>query len=258
MNSRCSALWIGPELGPLHAACLRSFGRLDVPITLYVYERPIDVPSNVELADAGAIVPKDKIFRDTASGSFAHFADLFRYILLSKVPTLYVDVDIYCLRPISDRPYIYGWEDDERINNAVLKLPPESELLASILKLSRRNFLLPSWCSRKNSILAMMKHIVLGGPTIAYLDWAAIGPLALTHFIRQLQMADRAMSTDYFYPIHWSRLDLLLQAGARVADLVSPNTECVHLYNSKLKALGYQRAPASSPIREMLEGRVEL
>lgn len=258
MTVSCSALWIGRELSPLAAACLRSFGAVGVPITLYTYERLVDVPSNVEVADANLVVPKEKIFRHKTTGSYAAFSDVFRYRLFGLSSTVYVDTDVYCVRAINDEPLICGWEDDKAINGAVLRLPPNSAILDRMLRIATSNFFFPPWSGRKESLKAIAKHILLGGPSASYMHWGAIGPEALTYYLTEFNLARFALPREHFYPVHWTKVDKFVTPGLAVGDLITSKTSCIHLYNEMLRSTNYLEAPSSSPIKEMLEGRVEV
>jgi mannosyltransferase OCH1-like enzyme len=253
----CSALWIGTELGPLNAACLRSFGDVGMPLTLYVYDRPQDAPPNVELADANLIVPRDRIFRHAHRGSYAVFADLFRYRLLEERSTLWVDTDVYCVRPIRDEEMICGWEDGVLVNNAVLKLPAGSPVLRKMINVTTNPFFVAPWISRTEGLRAVAKHFIKGGPTASHMLWGVTGPSALTYYLKQAGLDHLARPPAEFYPVHWTQTEKFLSPGVRVHDLIDPSTSCIHLYNEMLRKADWLSAPADSPIKEMLEGRVE-
>ncbi len=231
----CSALWIGRELGPLHACCLRSFGIVGIPLKLYVYDRPIDVPSNVDLADANVIVPKEKIFRHSTTGSYGVFADTFRYALLRATDEVYVDADVYCIRQIPNNDYIFGWEDDRLINGAILRLPPNSMILQRMINLTTNDIIFPPWVGRKTALLAVLKNLLGDGPTVKHLGFGATGPQALTYQIKELGLADLALPREHFYPVHWKNVQAFLSPKLTVRDIISPETTCIHMYNEILR-----------------------
>lgn len=47
-----NSVWIGKKLGPVHAACLRSFVRHGHEVVLHTFERPEDTPDGVKIFDA--------------------------------------------------------------------------------------------------------------------------------------------------------------------------------------------------------------
>lgn len=91
-----NTIWIGLELGPIHVECLKSFLKHWHRVVLHVYEEPVDLPFGIELSDANELLPRELIFTNRKTGSYAPFSDLLRYELLYKGLGLYVDCDIYC------------------------------------------------------------------------------------------------------------------------------------------------------------------
>ena len=78
-------LWIGSPLSAMETLSLSSFVAHGHPVNLYVYDEVRNLPPGVHVSDAGEIIPRSRIFRVGApeeKGSFANFADLFRYTLL--------------------------------------------------------------------------------------------------------------------------------------------------------------------------------
>jgi len=140
-----NAIWIGPELGPLHAACLSSFLRHGHRVVLHCYERPKDTPKGVVVTDASELLPQDRVIRHRKTGSFALFANLLRYEILGAELGLYVDCDVFCIRPIADANYIFGWETRGSINSAILKLPPDCPTLAALRAFKDTPNYLPPW-----------------------------------------------------------------------------------------------------------------
>lgn len=59
MELHYSSVWADSEIGELSTACLRSFGCLDLQISLYVYEKQLYVPKTVILEDVKSIVPAE-------------------------------------------------------------------------------------------------------------------------------------------------------------------------------------------------------
>src|SRR5687768_2878830 len=78
--TQCVTLWIGPSLGAVERACLKSVLRQGHRLALYCYREPIGVPDGVELRDAAEILPEHRIIRHK-TGSVALFANWFRYEL---------------------------------------------------------------------------------------------------------------------------------------------------------------------------------
>jgi hypothetical protein len=162
-----NAIWIGKAMGPAHAACLSSFLRTDHQVVLHTYGEVADAPFGVRYADANSLMQEDQLIRHNATGSFSLVTNLMRYELLRRGLGLYVDCDVFCLRPMSDRESIFGWESRDYLNSAVLNLgplprrqqnhPPRSPICRGArsaprrLRGTRRSILMRKWPSRSTS-----------------------------------------------------------------------------------------------------------
>ena len=103
-------------------------------LALYCYHPPSGVPQQVELRNAREILPESEVFRQP-DGSVAAFSDWFRYKLLQRGPGTWIDTDLYLLRPLDSKsPYLFGEEEPGVINNAVLRVPPNSPLLDRLIE----------------------------------------------------------------------------------------------------------------------------
>jgi len=247
-----NSVWIGPTLGLVHAACLRSFVRLGHRVVLHVYERPADVPDGIELADAAELLPASKIIRYSRGGSPAITADFLRYEMQREGLGLYVDCDCYCLKPIEDADYIFGLEATTFIANGVLKLPAGSPIVDDLCRLKDERALIPPWASAKRQLYYRWRAR-LGFPVkLQDLPWGYTGPFALTWYLKQYQLNQHASPIDDFYPVHAAQTSLLLDADLRIEDITTPRTRLLHLSNEKLKHTDLSQVPASSPLGVIL------
>jgi hypothetical protein len=125
-----NTLWLGSELGELEVACLESAVRVGHRLRVFSYETLQRVPEGAEVRDASEVAHFDLVREYVTRGSYTVAANLWRYALLEKGLGVWIDTDVYVLRPIPLlATYLFGWEDTKSINNAVLYLPPNSELL---------------------------------------------------------------------------------------------------------------------------------
>src|SRR5262249_37246996 len=118
--------------------CLSSFLRTGYTVHLYTYQDVRGVPPDVVLQDANSILPESSIFKyagDFGAGSYAGFADRFRYHLLAKKGGWYFDMDFVALRkrePPSDLWFASTWEGEWRecANNcAIWCLPGDQRII---------------------------------------------------------------------------------------------------------------------------------
>ena len=252
MKADCVTLWIGDSLGPVERACLRSVMRHGHSVALYSYGEVAGVPGEVELRDASAILPEDRIMRHR-SGSFALFSDWFRYELQRRSLGTWIDTDIYLVAPLDmSRPHLFGKQavgkprpfglgQKESINGAILRLPPDSPMLAPLLEQfeARRT---PDWVPKPIYLKARLVELLGGEVDPSSLPWGTAGPFALTAVARRLGLYREALPCDVFNPVPWYDCGWISDPGARLEAMVTGRTVGVHLWNDLIK--GFKDAPA--------------
>ncbi|MFG1378095.1 hypothetical protein [Xanthobacter autotrophicus] len=145
---------MGDRLGPIHAACIRSFVRHGHDVVLHSYGRPVDTPDGVTLFDAAALMTQQELIRHRPTGSPALGANRYRYRLLKAGMGIYVDCDVFCLQPFPDEPYLFGLEQNGQVNNAVLAMPPDSKLLQDLVSATEDDYFIPPWVRRSDRCVA--------------------------------------------------------------------------------------------------------
>jgi len=249
------AFWVGPSLSALAHACLASFVRVGHRVVLHSYDAVDNVPREVESSDANAIVPRHRLFVHIDTGSYSLFSNYFRYQLLARSMGVYIDCDLICLRAIeTTAPYIFGLQDDDEINGAVLKLPADSPMLRDLSAIFERKVFAPPWYSRRTRVRQHVKAWLKRPADLAHAPWGSAGPTAITWYARRHGLAGLAQPQDVFYPVHWRDVGRLLDPSTSWSDLVTDRTRCVHLWNENLKQHPGSDPPKGSPLREFLDG----
>ncbi len=237
----CVTLWIGPRLGTVERACFNSVLRQGHRLTLYCYDLPDGVPAGVEIADAAAIIPRESIICHR-SGSVALFADWFRYELQRRGCGTWVDADVYLLAPLPDEPcHLFGLEG-EYINQAVLRLPPESPVIADAIELFREKSL-PLWLGLRGRVPASLRLLASGRTGIRNMPWGTTGPHAITALLKRHGLAGWAMPRQVFYPAGWRQAHWIRDPAVALGDLVTGDTIAIHLWNHLIQS--YKDDPAS-------------
>ena len=245
-----NAVWVGPTLGRIHAACLRSFVRHGHRTVLHAYERPDDLPVGVELADASLLMPASRVVRHRETGSFALSSDLLRYELLRQGQGLYVDCDVFCLKPIEDAEFIFGWETRKYVNTAVLKATPA--LFEPLCRIKDARGFIPPWMTSATR-RAYRWRALIGRPVgIEDMPWGSVGPKAVTWHLREAGLLHHARPFDVFYPLTFDRTKLLLDPDLSIEDLITHRTILLHLFNNELHKQASGDIPSSSPLGRML------
>jgi hypothetical protein len=99
--------------------------------------------------------------------------------MIQKTGLTWTDTDSICLRSDWDfGDYLFGFEEDDRLANGILRMPQDSELI---------NFLI------KNSVKYDKTKIV----------WSEIGPLLVTKGAKRFDVLKYAQQPNVFYPVHF-------------------------------------------------------
>ena len=109
---------------------IQSFLNQGHPYDLFVYGPVENVPSRANLCDAGEILPESRIFRYQETGSYAGFANFFRYKMLLERGGWWVDTDVICLKPFQfETPHVFATEEhDQRevLSSGIIRAPKGS------------------------------------------------------------------------------------------------------------------------------------
>lgn len=95
--------WAYGNLSNLEKLCINSFIKQGYAVNLWTYGDISNVPAGANIKDARKVLPESRVFlwRDK---SYACFADLFRYAVLTSFGGLYADTDIIALIPPNTFP----------------------------------------------------------------------------------------------------------------------------------------------------------
>lgn len=228
------SLWIGKELTLLEQLSIASFLFHGHAFHLYAYDDIAHVPEGTQLKDAGEILPEKNIFAYNG-GSYAIFADWFRWALLYKKGHFWVDTDVICLKPFEfDTDIVFGLESDNLVASGVLGFPPGHELCALLENCCKNpNRFLPydSWKTKKKKL----KRKILGKGR-SDIGWGeAGGPKGFTEALKYFNLMDFAKPFTYFYPVHWSNWNAVFdETLAEDLDLFS-DTHSIHLWNEMFR-----------------------
>jgi hypothetical protein len=248
-------LWIGDSLGPVERACLRSVVAQGHRMALYCYTKPEGVPDGVEVREASVIVSHDMISAPWCARADL-YSDWFRYELLARGLGTWVDADIYLLRPLDlERPYLFGYQDSRIINNAVLRVPPDSPILPRLLEPFVKKSL-PKWMPRSAYIRLRARQLLTGKFDLTLIPWGTTSPFALTALARKFGVERFADPVETFYPARWQDADWILDPDIGLEDVVGERTVAVHLWNKCISHFKNEPAPKGSFLHRLqLEGR---
>jgi hypothetical protein len=241
----CVTLWVGASLGPVERACLHSMARHGHHVALYCYSEPAGVPAEVELRDASSVLPYEKIPQ-----AWMHRADLysdwFRYELLLRGLGTWVDTDVYFVAPLNGtKPCLFGVEAPGILNNAVLRLPPDSPLLPRFLEPFIKQTT-PKWMPWRTYLPTRARELLTGKADLSQIPWGTTSPWALTALAREFGIDHLAEPQERFYPMPWQRADWIVDPAIAVEDVIGAGTVAIHLWNRCIAAFKNDPAPAGS------------
>ena len=245
MTTECVTLWIGERFGHVERACLRSVMRQGHRMALYCYRQPDGIPEGIELRDAAAILPEQSVFRHR-SGSFAPFADWFRYELQRGGLGTWLDTDVYLLAPIDlERAYLFGEEAPGVINNAILRLPKHSPMLPDLLRPFEQRSA-PRWMGRRAYIASQARRLAGGRSDPSNWPWGVTGPAAVTAVAARHNLQAQAMAPEVFYPVPWEKAGWILDPDVHLNQLVTSASVAIHLWNECIRSFKDAPAPDGS------------
>lgn len=253
MPQQIVSLWIGGELGAIERLSLRSFVAHGHPVALYSYGEVTGVPAGVELRDAAALLPHAMAMTlRYANGSFALFSNMFRMELQRRGLGMWVDADVVAMREVDiDGPYVVGRESDRFLNGAVLKLSPDSPVLRDWLEVAASGRV-PPWLPFHRAPKAWLRQTFGASIHPSELPFGTFGPKSITALSARHGLTAAAQPEPVFYPLHPRMAERLYDPTLRLADIVTPETRTIHLWNEKLGALKKTAPPEGSILAELL------
>ncbi|TNG88113.1 hypothetical protein FHQ28_02540 [Pasteurellaceae bacterium USgator11] len=226
-------VWIGDSISRLEYLCMQSFIANGHSVHLYAYSQIAGLPKDVLCFDANEVVPKEQIFLH--KGSYAAFADLFRWKLLAVKGGYYCDTDMLCIHPFEFKEEaIVGKQSNNSFNCAFLKFPPQHPIVLEMLDCALNPNKIKPYDTRRIKRKKIFKKLINNSEQIGWGETA--GPPALTRVINYLGTQKDCIIKDFtfFYPIDCSNFDALFDETL-VGEPLYKNTTMVHLWNEMLR-----------------------
>ncbi len=239
-----STMWVEGPLSYMEQVCLKSALACGHHVVLYIYFDVTGVPEGVEVRDGREVMGGHYLMKHKKKNSWSLCSNIFRYFLMKNSSSVWIDTDIYFYKPLeglSDE-YVIGWQKEELLNGAILRLPPDSALLTRLIDFINDSQIIPPWLSWRKKLRYQMRPLLGLKPLpLSDLPWGVIGPRALTHFANELKLAHYAMPQDVFYPLPPKQAKLLFDPEADVESFITDRTITIHFWNEMIK--DYKRQP---------------
>lgn len=247
------SLWVGPRLDYLERLCLASAQAMGHRFTLWSYDPSSlqGVPAGTDLRDAAEVMPKERLIRYRDSGSIALGANLWRIELLAQGLGCWVDMDFIFIKPFHDSDgYLFGWEHEGWLNNAVMLAPAGSQMVRDLQSIPRPNRR-PPWFGPRRSLQFYWSRLRQGRMELEDYPWGTFSAGLLTHVVRKNKLEAHARAPEVFYPIRWKDAREVYGPAEQVEAMLSPQTRAVHLWHSRLQGLSETPPPKGSYIEKM-------
>ena len=243
MPREVCSFWIGPK--PLHYlnhVCLASYVNAGHNVTLYTTTEWVDklvVPEGVKILSADDVY--DGISKKLTGRVPATAADLFRIILIKERGVIWIDTDVYCIKPFPDeQKYIFATEAPEKlqssnhgnINNAVLALPKDSQALELLSQFSFKTLGLVE------EVDPRVQEYIESGVGHAILKY---GPRAVTHFLGLTDELKHQLEPSTLYPVHFNLCDCMFDPLVNLEARFDNETLALHLWGSQIRNGWYRR-----------------
>jgi len=246
------SLWIGNKLSKLEQLSIASFLYHGHQFHLYTYNDISGIPDGTQLKDANEIILERDIFT-YYNGSYAGFADWFRWALLFKNGNFWVDTDVICLKPFNfDTNLIFGFSNVDIVGPAVLGFPPKHDLCRFLENNCRNpNTFLP-YDSKKIKDKKLKRRLL--GDKRSHIDWGeAGGPVGFTQALKHFNLLHLAKPFTYFFPIPYTNWDYVFdETLAHETELFS-NSYAIYLYNEMMRRKKDFDKNASFPELSLIE-----
>ena len=186
MNFDVASFWSGSNLSYFEHLCMKSFVDNGYKFHLFTKGPVGNIPDYVEHHNADDIYQQSDIQSADKRYSNGIYSDIWRIRLLQKTDLMWVDLDVYCLRPIDyDKEYYFGINFKKgTVNNCVLKISRRSVALHLVRNFLEAQVPIPFWW-RKSRLDPLLEQIAAGDlPTLNSLPWTTTGPNVLTWALR--------------------------------------------------------------------------
>lgn len=250
--------WHGAPLSRIERLSIESFLANGHAVNLHLYDSLQGVPVGASIVDASVVLPRDVIFRHRRTGSLGPFADWFRYRVLVERGGIWADTDVVCLEPLAyDDAVVFGWEDSQYVNTAVLGLPmghPLADWMARACDSPNTVHPYDTWSRR----MQKWARRYLQFDRRDNVHWGEYGPKGFTKAARHFGLLGKALPRHEFYAVpcaEWRRFFCSVNSEQELEAVLPERSRAVHLWHAMMHGEpGFNKNggfPADSPFEQL-------
>jgi hypothetical protein len=222
--------WAYGSLSRLETLSVRSFVAQGYAPTVWSYGDLPNAPAGCTVRDAREVLPESAVFKNKA-GSYASFADLFRYELLQRFGGLWSDTDVIAVAPASslpDVPFLVTerWRDGSPMKAAVKSLARKALGIQRPPRINNNVIFVPR--PQEGDLIDLALAYARRFPKDRVV-WSELGPELLTAIVRIHATHEFTLQPPaYANPIpHWECPARLLAPNGTMPE----GTAFLHCYN---------------------------
>lgn len=234
-EKRVSTLWVGNPMSPVELMCVSTFLRKGFVVEVFTDNQDLNAPVGTIIRSFEDVMPDRSIFENpNEPGTYANFADIFRYRLLRDQNTTWIDTDVTLLADdLPRRDTLFGLENAYHIAIGVLRFPT-------------------------GSILPHRLYDVATSVDPITVSWGQTGPKLLTTLVDELGLRSLAQPINVFYPVHFRDAWMFYDpASRRAVQKLCNQSSTVHLWSEILRRaplpVKWMAPPKGSFLREMYD-----
>ncbi|MGL1902919.1 MAG: glycosyltransferase [Fibrobacterales bacterium] len=232
MSNIIQTLWIGNPLSKLEQLCLTSFIKNGHEVHLYTYGDVGNVPEGVVVKDANEIVPQSEIFT-YYKGSYAGFADWFRWEMLYKVGGYWVDTDMVCLKKFDfdNDEIVFGEQERDFICPAVLKFPKGHSFPRHMAdRCQNPNAFIP-YDTARAKLRKVFRYVVYLNDRSKIIWGETGGPYGVTTGLKYYELMDNKKPFTHFFPVHHNNWNTIFNETLKNDAALFTESYALHVWN---------------------------
>lgn len=250
------SFWTG-KFTWLEHVCLASMIEMGHKVTIYSYEP--DKLRNIapcEVRDAREVYPLTDDLAHLFRVKAPLAANIWRYQMLERGLGVWVDLDLFLIRPLRVPELFFAYESPDYINNAVLSIPPSHKLLQDLTRFSLRRPIVPFWWPKAKQIKQHALSWIGQDKKPEDFAWGILGPQLLTKAVKYNGLQAAVASSATVYAVPFDNCPELISPSADPTRHFTDQTMGVHLWASYLrKLLNGQMPSADSWLGQMVNHR---
>lgn len=252
---KIQSMWIGESLSKIERGCIQSFLNNDMNYHLYVYNDVKNVPDGVKILDANDVIPESEIvtYKEVngvhhgQGGSYAGFADRFRWTLMYRFGGCWVDTDVCCIKKFRT--------PTERVAGEITQ-QSKNQASTQFLHFEPNNSMMKEFYDHCNSI------------DCSNIQWGDIGPTLINNKIENCaywkgdgHYKEYLLDYKNFNPIPFWHWKIFLSESKSDIKKINKIKEledvyCIHLWNEMWRRAGVDKNsdfPSKSFINNLIK-----